>query len=60
MSDVLERSVAGRALSIQIGKFAQQAQGAVAVQYGNTVVLVTACVSPEPREGVEFFTLTGD
>jgi len=60
MSDVLERSVAGRALSIQIGKFAQQAQGAVAVQYGNTVVLVTACVSPEPREGVDFVPLTVD
>jgi polyribonucleotide nucleotidyltransferase len=60
MSDVLERSVAGRALSIQIGKFAQQASGAVAVQYGNTVVLVTACVSSEPREGVDFVPLTVD
>jgi polyribonucleotide nucleotidyltransferase len=60
MSDVLERSVAGRALSIQVGKFAQQAHGAVAVQYGNTVVLVTACVSPEPREGIDFVPLTVD
>ena len=60
MSDVLERSVAGRALSIQVGKFAQQAQGAVAVQYGNTVVLVTACVSSEPREGIDFVPLTVD
>jgi len=60
MSDVLERSVAGRALSIQVGKFAQQAHGAVAVQYGNTVVLVTACVSSEPREGIDFIPLTVD
>ncbi len=60
MSDVLERSVAGRALSIQVGKFAQQAHGAVAVQYGNTVVLVTACVSSEPREGIDFVPLTVD
>jgi polyribonucleotide nucleotidyltransferase len=60
MSDILERSVAGRTLSIQVGKFAQQASGAVAVQYGNTVVLVTACVSPEPREGVDFVPLTVD
>jgi polyribonucleotide nucleotidyltransferase len=60
MSDVLERSVAGRAISIQVGKLAQQASGAVAVQYGNTVVLVTACVSPEPREGVDFVPLTVD
>jgi len=60
MSDVFERSIAGRALSIQVGKFAQQASGAVAVQYGNTVVLVTACVSAEPREGVDFVPLTVD
>ena len=60
MSDVLERSVAGRTLSIQVGKFAQQADGAVAVQYGNTVVLVTACVSSEPREGIDFVPLTVD
>ncbi len=60
MSDVFERSVAGRALSIQVGKFAQQANGAVAVQYGNTIVLVTACVSSEPREGIDFVPLTVD
>jgi polyribonucleotide nucleotidyltransferase len=60
MSDVYERSVAGRALSIQIGKFAQQANGAVAVQYGNTVVLATACSGPEPREGIDFAPLTVD
>ena len=60
MSDVFERSVAGRTLSIQVGKFAQQANGAVAVQYGNTVVLVTACTSSEPREGIDFVPLTVD
>jgi len=60
MSDIFERSVAGRTLSIQVGKFAQQANGAVAVQYGNTVVLVTACASSEPREGVYFVPLTVD
>jgi polyribonucleotide nucleotidyltransferase len=60
MSGVFERSVAGRVLSIQVGKFAQQANGAVAVQYGNTVVLVTACVSSEPREGIDFVPLTVD
>lgn len=60
MSDVFERSIAGRALSIQVGKFAQQANGAVAVQYGNTVVLVTACASSEPRERVDFVPLTVD
>jgi polyribonucleotide nucleotidyltransferase len=60
MSDVFERSVADRTLSIQVGKFAHQANGAVAVQYGNTVVLATACVSSEPREGIDFAPLTVD
>jgi polyribonucleotide nucleotidyltransferase len=60
MSDVFERSVAGRTLSIQVGKFARQANGAVAVQYGSTVVLVTACSAAEPREGIDFVPLTVD
>jgi len=60
MADVFERSIAGRMLSIQVGKLAQQANGAAAVQYGNTIVLVTACLSSEPREGVDFVPLTVD
>jgi polyribonucleotide nucleotidyltransferase len=60
MADVFERVIAGRTLSIQVAKFAQQAEGAVAVQYGNTVVLVTACVSSEPRDGIDFIPLTVD
>ena len=60
MSDVFERSVAGRTFSIRVGKFAHQANGAVAVQYGNTVVLATACSSTEPREGIDFAPLTVD
>ncbi len=60
MSDVFERSVAGRTLSIRVGKFARQANGAVAVQFGNTVVLATACSGSEPREGIDFAPLTVD
>jgi polyribonucleotide nucleotidyltransferase len=60
MADVFERSLAGRTLSIRVGQFAQQANGAVAVQYGNTVVLVTACASSEPREEGDFVPLTVD
>jgi len=60
MSDVFEREIAGRKLSIQVGKLAQQANGAATVRYGNTIVLVTACLSPEPREGVNFLPLTVD
>jgi polyribonucleotide nucleotidyltransferase len=60
MIDALERVIADRTLRIQVTKFAQQANGAVAVQYGNTVVLVTACVSSDPREGIDFVPLTVD
>jgi len=60
MSDRLDLSLSGRTFSIQIGKFAQQASGAAVVQYGDTVVLATACASPGPREGVDFVPLTVD
>ena len=60
MPDVLERIVGGRALTIQTGKLAHQANGAVAVQYGNTVVLATVCSGAEPREGIDFAPLTVD
>ncbi len=60
MSGIVEHSLAGRVLSIQAGKYAQQAGGAVAVRYGSTIVLVTACSSTEPREGIDFLPLTVD
>jgi polyribonucleotide nucleotidyltransferase len=55
-----EHLVGGRSLSIETGKFANQASGAVTVRYGDTVVLVTAGVSSDPREGVDFLPLTVD
>ena len=55
-----ECEVGGRALSIDTGKLAGQASGAVTVRYGDTVILVTVCVSPERREGVDFLPLTID
>jgi polyribonucleotide nucleotidyltransferase len=56
---VLERSIdiGGRKLSIETGKVARQADGAVLVRYGDTIVLVTAVVSDEPREGLDFLPL---
>ena len=45
-------------LILETGKIARQANGAVTVQYGGTVVLVTACMSKEIREGQDFFPLT--
>jgi len=49
----------GRPLIIEAGTLAQQANGAVTVQYGETMVLATA-VCAEPREGTDFFPLTVD
>ncbi len=43
---------------LETGKLAKQADAAVVVQYGGTVVLVTVCVSKEPREGIDFLPLT--
>jgi len=45
-------------LILETGKFAKQANGSVSVTYGGTVVLVTACMSREPREDRDFFPLT--
>jgi polyribonucleotide nucleotidyltransferase len=53
-------NLAGRDFIIETGKFAWQAGGAVTVRYGDTVLLVTATVADEPREGVDFLPLTID
>jgi polyribonucleotide nucleotidyltransferase len=55
-----ESEIGGRNLSIETGRFAGQAKAAVTVRYGDTVVLVTACISDEPREGIDFLPLTVD
>jgi len=54
-----EREIGGRVLSIETGKIAKQADAAVTVRYGDTIVLVTV-VRAEPREGIDFFPLTVD
>jgi polyribonucleotide nucleotidyltransferase len=48
----------GRPFSIETGKMAKQANGSVLVQYGETVVLVTAVTSDTRREGIDFVPLT--
>jgi len=57
---VFECDVGGRNLIIETGRLAGQANSAVTVRYGDTVVLVTCTVSSEPREGVDFLPLTID
>jgi polyribonucleotide nucleotidyltransferase len=55
-----QSNVGGRDLIIETGKLAQQADAAVTVRYGDTVVLVTVCFNRETREGVDFLPLTID
>ena len=50
----------GRRLSLETGRLAKQAGGAVLCQYGETVVLATATASHSAREGIDFFPLTVD
>jgi len=52
--------IGGRNLVIETGKLAEQATAAATVHYGDTIVLVTLCVSDEPREGTDFLPLTID
>src|SRR2546428_1048880 len=59
-AEVFEREIGGRTLSLEVGKVAGLANGSVVVRYGDCVILVTACMSTEPREGIDFFPLTVD
>ncbi|MEN6462955.1 MAG: polyribonucleotide nucleotidyltransferase [Syntrophomonas sp.] len=60
MVKTYQTEIAGRPLIIETGKVAKQANGAAVVRYGDTVVLVTATASKQPREGIDFFPLTVD
>ncbi len=55
----VSREIGGRTLTFETGRIAKQADGAVWVSYGDTVVLATA-VCAKPREGIDFFPLTVD
>ena len=52
--------LAGRTLTVDIGRVAKQANGAALMHYGDTTVLATATASKEPREGIDFFPLSGE
>ncbi|GHU61172.1 polyribonucleotide nucleotidyltransferase [Clostridia bacterium] len=51
-------ALGGRLLQAEVGKLAEQANGAVTIKYGDTVVLVTACMNKEPRANQDFFPLS--
>jgi polyribonucleotide nucleotidyltransferase len=60
MMQKLEMPLGAHTLSIETGRMAKQADGAVIVRLGDTVVLATACAQREPRVGVDFLPLTVD
>ncbi len=55
-----EMELAGRTLRLDIGRVSAQANGAVLIHYGDTVVLSTATASEKPRDGIDFFPLSVD
>jgi polyribonucleotide nucleotidyltransferase len=56
----VEVKLQGRVVALETGKLAKQADGAVLVRCGDSVVLVTACANREPKPGASFFPLTVD
>src|SRR5947209_2825039 len=60
MVHTFEVDLNGRKISLETGKIAKQANGAVVVRSGESVVLVTACASEKPKPGAAFFPLTVD
>src|SRR4030042_2470221 len=55
-----EKEIAGRKLIIETGRYAQQADGAVTVRQGDTMVLATAMAAKQQAPGQDFLPLTGD
>ncbi|NLK73626.1 MAG: polyribonucleotide nucleotidyltransferase [Clostridiales bacterium] len=55
---IFTKEVAGRILQVETGKVAQLANGSAMIRYGDTVVLVTAVASSEPKENIDFFPLS--
>src|SRR5690348_4976181 len=60
MIETTQVEVGGRTLTLETGKIAKQAGGAVLVRSGDSAVLVTATSAQEGREGIDFFPLTVD
>ena len=50
--------LAGRTLTVEVGRVAKQANGAAFMHYGDTVVLSTATASDKPRDGIDFFPIS--
>ncbi|HOA15557.1 MAG TPA: polyribonucleotide nucleotidyltransferase [Bacillota bacterium] len=60
MHQIFKMEIGGRTFTAETGKFAKQASGSVMCRYGDTVVLVTATMAKQAREGIDFFPLLVD
>ncbi|HEY8443763.1 MAG TPA: polyribonucleotide nucleotidyltransferase [Clostridia bacterium] len=60
LGHVFKTEVGGREVIVETGKYAEQANGSCVVRCGDTVVLTNVTMSPEPREGIDFFPLGVD
>ncbi len=60
MHKTFEMELAGRTLSVEVGKYAELANGAALLRYGDTVLLAVATASEKPRDGIDFFPLSVD
>ncbi|MFO7883451.1 MAG: polyribonucleotide nucleotidyltransferase [Desulfobacteraceae bacterium] len=58
MEKIVETEINGKLFTLSAGKIARQASGAVIVQHGETIVLVTAVSASEPKESIDFLPLT--
>ena len=57
---IFKTSIAGRDLTVEIGKIAELASGSAIVTYGETMVMVNVSKSAQPRDGIDFFPLSVD
>ena len=58
MSHKIEFEIGGRTMTIESGRLAAQANGAVTIRYGDSMVVCAACAETEPKLGFDFFPLT--
>ena len=57
---IFKMDLAGRELSVEIGKIAELAAGSAILRYGETMVMVNVSKSAKPRDGIDFFPLSVD
>ncbi|AKL95427.1 polyribonucleotide nucleotidyltransferase PnpA [Clostridium aceticum] len=60
MIKTFKTEIAGSTFEVEVGRLARLSNGSCLVKYGNTAVLVNACASQAPREGIDFFPLSVD